>query len=98
MRKRNAAFRTGSFQFLDSEDQLLCFARFNRKQQFVIIVNNDDNERSKELYVVGAGIPANGRLRQVLVTTSQGYSLMPKDYRAEHGKLKIKWQIGRAHV
>ena len=89
MRKRNAAFRTGSFQFLDSEDQLLCFARFNRKQQFVIIVNNDDNERSKELYVVGAGIPANGRLRQVLVTTSQGYSLMPKDYRAEHGKLKI---------
>ncbi len=87
--KENEAFRTGSFQFLDGEDNLLCYTRFNRKQQFVIIVNNDDNERSKELYVVGAGIPANGRLRQVLVTTSQGYSLMPKDYRAEHGKMKI---------
>lgn len=89
MHRRNQAFRTGSFQFLDSEDQLLCYARFNRRQQFVVVVNNDDYERSKELYVVGAGVSANAKMRQILITTPQGYSLMPKDYQIRHGRLSF---------
>lgn len=89
LHRRNQAFKTGSFQFLDSEDQLLCYARFNREQQFVIIINHDNNERSKELYIVGAGVPVNAKMRQILITTAQGYSLMPRDYQAEHGRLKL---------
>lgn len=90
--KNNEAFRTGSFQFLDSEDQLLCYARFNRNQQFVMIVNNDDRERSKVLDVSGAGIPAFATLRQIIVTTENGYSLMPQDYSVAEGTISVVLQ------
>lgn len=90
--KNHEAFRTGSFQFLDSEDQLLCYARFNRNQQFVMIVNNDDRERSKVLDVSGAGIPAFATLRQIIVTTENGYSLMPQDYSVAEGMISVALQ------
>ena len=90
--KENEAFRTGSFQFLDSADQFLCYARFNRKQQFVIIVNNDDIERSAKLRVVGAGMPEEGMMRRVIVTTENGYSLMPQYYPVKQGKIFVSLQ------
>lgn len=90
--KENDAFRTGSFRFLDSEDQFLCYARFNRKQQFVIIVNNDDQERSKKLSVLSAGISRFSALRQLIVTTENGYSLMPAYYTLDQGELSITMQ------
>ena len=90
--RENEALRTGSFQFLDSEDQLLCYARFNRKQQFVIVVNNDDTERSKQLFVTGAGVPEEGMMRRVIVTTENGYSLMPQYYPIKQGNMFVSLQ------
>lgn len=92
LHKRHEAFRTGSFQFLESEDQLLCFARFNRKQQFVVIVNNDDRPRSKEYKLFRIGIPKEGLMRQLIVTTKMGYSIMPCYFAVENGILSITMQ------
>lgn len=90
--KQNEAFRTGSFRFLDSEDFLLCYARFSRSQQFVIVVNNDDDERRKDISVLCAGIPLTAKMRQLIVTTESGYSLMPRQYSVERGVLSIVMQ------
>ncbi len=92
LHRKNEALRTGSFKFLEGEDQLLCYARFNRKQQFVVIVNNDDRERSKILNILGGGIPLDAKLRQIFTTTPRGYSLMPRDYQAEQGKIRVTLQ------
>ena len=96
--KNNEALRTGSFQFLNSEDQLLCYSRFNCKQQFVIIINNDNQERKTELSVIRAGIPHSSVLRQIFVTTESGYSLMPIRYSVEQGKLSITMQKKSAMI
>lgn len=90
--KNNEALRTGSFQFLNSEDQLLCYTRFNRKQQFVIIINNDNYERSIQLSLTKAGIPYSAVMCQIFVTTETGYSLMPIRHFVEHGKLSVTMQ------
>lgn len=90
--RENEAFRTGSFRFLESEDQLLCYARFNRKQQFVIVVNHDDTERSLQLSVGAAGMPEEGMMRRMIVTTENGYSLMPQYYPVKQGKIFIAMQ------
>lgn len=96
--KRYEAFRTGSFLFLEGEDQLLCYARFTRRQQFIIVVNNDDRERSKELPVTAAGIPLEAKLRRLIVTTENGYSLMPEDYVVSRGKVYITMQSKSAVI
>lgn len=90
--KGNEAFCTGSFRFLDSSDQFLCYARFNRKQQFIIIVNNDDAEKTTQLRVVGAGVPEEGMMRRVIVTTENGYSLMPQYYPIKKGNIFVSMQ------
>lgn len=89
MHKSNEALRLGSFQFLNSEDKLLCYARFTRKQQFVIAVNCDSEERSIEQNLLPAGIPLQAKLRQRIVTNENGYSLMPQYYTVEQGKVTL---------
>ena len=90
--KDNPAIRNGSFTFLDSEDDLLCYARFNREQQFIIIVNNSNEEKTKKLSVLGAGVPLKCTLRQLIVTTDLGYSLMPQYYQVEEGAVSVTIQ------
>ncbi|MGN0348929.1 MAG: glycoside hydrolase family 13 protein [Roseburia sp.] len=92
LHKNNPAFRTGSFRFLPGGENLLCYARFNRKQQFVIVVNNAEYDREVELPVWTAEIPMEAMLERILITTEAGYSPMVKRYEVKRGVLKIELQ------
>ena len=87
--KENPALRTGSVKFLNGEDNLLCYGRFNREQQFVIIVNNDENIRHIDLSVWAVGLPKHGTLEQILFTSENGYSISSVSYDIVNGRLDI---------
>ena len=87
--KENPALRTGSVKFLNGEDNLLCYGRFNREQQFVVIVNNDENTRRIDLSVWAVGLPKYGTLEQILFTSESGYSLSSVSYDINNGRLDI---------
>lgn len=87
--KVNPALRTGSVKFLNGEDNLLCYGRFNREQSFVIIVNNDEISRHINLSVWSVDIPKYGKLRQIMFTNETGYSMNRVDYYVNNGKLDI---------
>ncbi len=86
------ALRVGSLKFLTGGEDLLCYARFNRKQQFIIIVNNGAAERDVELEVWPAGLPRECTLERIMITTETGYSPMPKHYEVKSGILEIRMQ------
>jgi alpha-glucosidase len=87
--KQYEALRLGSFKFLNGEDNLLCYGRFNREQTFIIIVNNDTVMRHIDLSVWAVGVSKNGRLRQIMFTNEIGYSMNPVEYQADNGRLDI---------
>lgn len=87
--KENEALRTGSLIFLEGEHNLLCYGRFNKKQQFIILVNNEESEREVNLKVWVAGFPKETELERIMITTETGYSLMPKSYTVKDGYLLI---------
>jgi alpha-glucosidase len=87
--KKYEALRLGSFKFLNGEDNLLCYGRFNREQTFVIIVNNDVVMRRIDLSVWAVGTVKNGRLRQIMFTNENGYSMNPVEYQVDNGRLDI---------
>ena len=87
--KQYEALRVGSVKFLNGEDNLLCYARFNREQTFVVIVNNDAVTRQIDLSVWAAGVSKNGKLRQIMFTHESGYSMNPVEYQADNGRLDI---------
>ena len=102
--KEHEALRTGSLMFLKGDDNLrrddnlrgddnlLCYARFNRREQFVVLVNNKEQERDVELEVWQCGIPKKTVLERVIISNETGYSLMPKQYEVADGVLKISLQ------
>lgn len=87
--KQYEVFRTGSVKLLNGENHLLCYGRFNRKEQFVILLNNDEISRSINLDVWAAGVPRSCEMEQILYTTEENHSRMPVPYQVENGRLKI---------
>ena len=87
--KENPALRTGSVKFLNGEDNLLCYGRFNRQQSFVVIVNNDTQPRRIDLSVWAAGVPRDGYFESILFTGEDGYSMEPKEYKVNSGRIDI---------
>lgn len=76
-------------KFLQGEKDVLAYGRFNRKQQFVVILNNSEDKKEIMQEVWTLGIPKKGSLERLIITTEAGYSLMPKDYQVEDGRVNV---------
>lgn len=87
--KENPALRTGSVKFLRGEKDILCYGRFNREQQFVVIINNDSYSRTIDLTVNAAGVPKECTMTQMMYTTESNYSVLPVEYTISGGHFKI---------
>ena len=87
--RENPALRTGSVKFLDGTRNMLCYGRFNRQQQFVIIVNNEAYPNTIDLSVRTTGIPRECIVKQVMYSTQDSFSVVPGEYVITRGRLKI---------
>ncbi len=87
--KENEALRTGSIKFLNGTKNMLCYGRFNRKQQFLVLVNNDAYPNSIDLSAHSINIPRECTMQQVMYTTEESYSVVPIEYKVEGGHIQI---------
>ena len=87
--KSSEALRTGSIKFLHGEQNLLCYGRFNRKEQYVVMINNDQYSHTVDLDVWPLGIPDDAALKQVMYVTEHAHSTSPVKYQMENGVLNI---------
>lgn len=83
------ALRTGSVKFLHGEQHLLCYGRFNRKEQVVVMINNNDLARTVEVDVWPLGIPDDAVLKQVMYVTENAHSTAAVKYQITNGRLEI---------
>ncbi len=90
--KDHPALKTGSVKFLKGGENLLCYGRFDRRQQFVIIVNNAPYEQALNLEVWSLGIPKKTALERLIITTEIGYSIMPQKYVVKDGRVELTMQ------
>ncbi len=90
LHKSSEAFRTGSVRILLADQNLFAFGRFNRREQFLVLFNNDSCRHTLELSVEAAGILPNATLVQRLFTTEEGHSVAPVTYPVEEGVLTIR--------
>ena len=96
--RKYQALRTGSVKFLSGEENLLCYGRFTRREQFVMIVNNDQRTRTLDLPVWCLGIPRESRMEQVMYTNEKGYSTAPVSYPVTGGRLAMSEKAKSAVV
>ncbi|GHU42663.1 hypothetical protein FACS1894111_06940 [Clostridia bacterium] len=87
--KEHRVLRTGSVLFLAGEAHLLCYARFSRKEQIIVMINNDRVPREKNLSVWEAGIPKECELVQLLFVDRDSFSLTSVVHDVTDGKLAV---------
>lgn len=83
--------KTGSLRFLWNDFQGLAYARFSHDEQIIVALNNQDQERTVRLELMGAGVT---RLEEVtlnglIVSYHDGFSTKPYEYKAKGGKVDV---------
>lgn len=89
LRRENDELRRGSIKYIDSDYNYLAYGRFHRKGQCVILINNNSREITKDVAVWEAGTAKSGKVRILLQTTQEGYSLERTEYELHAGKIHI---------
>ncbi len=87
--KENEEFLTGSLKALEGEYNLIAYARFKRDSQSVILVNNGDHDITKEITVWHLGIPRQSTMKQLILTTADGFTTEEKEFPVVSGKISI---------
>lgn len=85
--KENTEIRTGSLKYLVGEYNVIGYGRFNRSEQTIVVVNNNDYEFTKELSVWEFGIPKETVLRRLIYSTESGYDTEQESYHVVNGKM-----------
>lgn len=87
--KAHKEFLTGSLKYMEAEYNVIGYGRFTRQAQSVILINNNDHEIIKELSVWYLGIPKECMIKQLLLTTADGYTTEEREYPVISGKVTV---------
>ncbi len=88
--KENKELLTGSLKYLFGEYNIIAYGRFNKKEQSVVIINNNDYEVTKEICVWQIGVPKNCKMKRLMLTSSLGFTTETEEYEVASGKITVK--------
>ena len=89
MHKASTALKTGSIKMLHGSHKVIAYGRFDEKEQYIVIVNNNYEEVTLSLPVWQAGVMSGKKLVTKMTTTEQGYTMERKEYNVENSRLNI---------
>ena len=81
--------KTGSIKACHYEFNVFGFGRFNKKAQTLIVVNNNDHIINKEIIVWDLGVPKESVMKQLMLSTADGFTTENKEYAVIAGKVII---------
>ena len=83
--KENQVLKTGSYCYLAGGYQWLAFGRFNRNEQMVVILNNDDQDKEVQVPVRILGVANDSEMVTIMRTNEDGYYTKMMSYSIERG-------------
>ena len=87
--KENQEIKCGSFKYMHAGYNELGYGRFNKDEQSIVLINNNDREITLELRVYDLGIPREAVLETLILTTESGYEVGGESYPVVSGQVKV---------
>ena len=87
--KSHKEFLTGSVKYMQGDYNVLCYGRFTKQGQSLIVVNNNDNEITKEFKVWYMGVPMECTMKRLILTTADGYTTQEEEYSVTTGNVTV---------
>ncbi|MBO4785046.1 MAG: alpha amylase C-terminal domain-containing protein, partial [Lachnospiraceae bacterium] len=88
--KLNTVLLTGSLMNLGEDYNYVAYGRFDKEEQIVVVVNNNDHEIEKEVQTWRIGVPKNASMQRIAFTDQNGFSFNTVTIKVEDGKIKVK--------
>ena len=80
---------SGSLINLGMDYNFIAYGRFDREEQIVVLVNNNNREIEKEIEVWQANVPINSKLQRIFQSNETGYTLEEETVTTVNGKAKF---------
>lgn len=90
IRRENPELRTGSLKNVDSDYNFIAYGRFRRDGQCLILINNNSHPIEKVVFVWELGTAKHGRMKALLWSDENGYSMGQQEFEIEAGKIRIR--------
>ena len=90
LRRENDELRTGSIMQKEGDYNFLAYGRFHRRGQCLILINNNDHPITRKLMVWVLGTPKHGKMRTLIQTGREGYSLGGPEYELTAGRITVE--------
>lgn len=87
--KDTPALMKGSYKSIYGEYNVIAYGRFLPDSKAIVVVNNNDTERSLMLNVWECGITSEESMSQVILTSDEGYLVNAGLYSVKNGKVSI---------
>lgn len=87
--KENEEIKTGSIKAMPSDYNFIGYARFNQKQQTLVLINNNSHEITKKLSVWEYGIPREATLERLMLTHAEGFTTEKAEHTVNAGKIQV---------
>ena len=87
--KEHPEFKKGSLKKILGEYNLLGYGRFDKDNASIILVNNNPNEITKTLSAWYLGVPMEATMKQLIMTSREGYDISSREFVVEGGKITV---------
>ena len=75
---------------MEGDYNFLAYGRFHRRGQCLILINNNDHPITRKLMVWVLGTPKHGKMRTLIQTGREGYSLGGPEYELTAGRITVE--------
>lgn len=89
LHKKYEVLKTGSLVLLGGRKNVVGFARFDEKEQIVVIINCGETHTEVKVPVWKAEVPMEGRMRRLVYSYDKGYTTEHEEYIVEHGEVVV---------
>ncbi|MDD3368132.1 MAG: alpha-glycosidase [Lachnospiraceae bacterium] len=87
--KENKCLKRGSMMELIAEYNVIGYGRFQPEDQVVVLLNNGEEEITRDIAVWRIGVPKEGVMQRLMLSTEQGFTTEKKEYPIIGGKVTI---------
>ena len=90
IRRENQELRSGSLHYVQSDHNFLAYGRSRRDAQCLILINNNNHSVYKIISVWVLGTQKQGRMKALIWTDENGYTLGDQEFEVTAGKIRIE--------
>ncbi len=87
--KEHPVLKTGAVKMLPTRENILAYARFAGEEQIVVILNNNSELTEITVPVWGAEVPMKARMKRLMYSYENGYTVEPEEYLIRDGELVV---------